>query len=425
MKMTALSRVGLPLAAIVMIGSAQAQTPPAGIGYSPGKSFDQLSWTAFVAVVAPAPAPAPTGTLTFETWATDADTFDTTPPLWPDFAKTTVVAHNEHRFQVSALARAHLPAGLKGVAPDGAGVPVSCAAPGNPGSGNFPIPAKTKPPENCVAEEVRRNRASFDYIVKYKPDGLYSQAGLTAAFAAAKPITFPKPSVEIKVDWIPVDTVAAWLNANQGARQVVVGADFVRQNYFITKQSDGTEYAMISMHISTKDRPNWLWATFEHQLNPGRCDTMGCYDDYGVPANIAAIAPNPVANTTYAACAKSPALAAQFAKAGLPAVMNNYCLKDSQIDFVSTQPKTKGQPLLDGDSVIERITANVPIAQSSCISCHAYATFAKDGCVDFKTNPGLGSPGPIGNITPQSGQKTYDFVWGLIAINFPQSCQSQ
>ena len=423
MKMKALALAALPLAAIMVVGSALAQTPPGSTAYSPGKSFDQQSWAAFVAVVTPAPVPMPSGTLTFETWATDADTFDTTPPVWPNFSTTSVAAHNEHRFQASALERAHLPAGLPGAAPGA--VPVSCAAPANPGSGNFPTPAKTKPPENCVAEEVRRNHASFDYIVKYKPDGLYSLAGLTAAFAANKPITFPKPSVEIKVDWVPVDTVAAWLNANQGARQVVVGADFVRQNYFITKQADGTEYAMISMHISTKERPDWLWATFEHQLNPGRCDTMGCFDQYGVPAAIAAIAPNPVANTTYPACTKSPALSAQFAKAGLPKVLNNYCLKDTQIDFVSTQPKTKGQALLDGDSVIERITANVPIAQSSCISCHAYASFAKDGCVDFKTNPGLGSPGPIGNITPQSGQKTYDFVWGLIAINFPQSCLSQ
>ena len=136
--------------------------------------------------------------------------------------------------------------------------------------------------------------------------------------------------------------------------------------------------------------------------------------------------PDPVANTAYPACTKSPALAAQFAKAGLAAkVWNNYCLKDTQIDFLSTQNATIGQPVLDGDSVIERITADVPIAQSSCITCHAYASFAKDGCVDFKTNPGLGSPGPIGKITPQSGQKTYDFVWGLIAINFPKACFSQ
>ena len=82
--------------------------------------------------------------------------------------------------------------------------------------------------------------------------------------AANKPITFPKAAVEIQVDWIPVDTVAAWLNANHGASHgPVVSADFVRQNYFITKQADGTEYAMTSMHISTKERPNWLWATFE------------------------------------------------------------------------------------------------------------------------------------------------------------------
>ena len=153
MKMRALTKAALPLAAFMMVGPALAQMPPGATAYSPGKSFDQQSWAAFVAVVTPAQAPAPTGTLTFETWATDADTFDTTPPVWPDVTATAVEAHNQHRFQISALSRAHLPEGLaRGwTAPDGSGVPVSCAAPANPGSGNFPTPAKTKPPSRIAS----------------------------------------------------------------------------------------------------------------------------------------------------------------------------------------------------------------------------------------------------------------------------------
>ena len=102
--------------------------------------------------------------------------------------------------------------------------------------------------------------------------------------------------------------------------------------------------------------------------NPGRCDTTGCYDDYGAPLLLSKIPPRQVANTQYPDCVKSAELHALFVKAGLPAVWNNYCLKGTQIDFVSNQLLTKGQPLLDGDSVIERITANVPMNQSSCIS---------------------------------------------------------
>jgi hypothetical protein len=178
------------------------------------------------------------------------------------------------------------------------------------------------------------------------------------------------------------------------------------------------------MHISTKQLPNWLWATFEHQLNPGRCDTMGCYDEFGVAGGGTNIEPLPTpqpgaVQNQYPACAKSPALAAMFSTAGLAAIWKNYCLKATQIDFLSTQNATIGLPVLDGDSVIERITADVPIAQSSCITCHAYAAVTTSGCVSVKDNPGLGSPAPVGlvNWSYLQKQKMYDFVWGVININ--------
>jgi len=109
-----------------------------------------------------------------------------------------------------------------------------------------------------------------------------------------------------------------------------------------------------------------------------------------------------------------------FSTAGLASVWSNYCLKATQIDFTSTQNATMGQPVIDGDSVIERVTADVPIGQSSCITCHAYAAVTEQGCVSVSNNPGLGSPGPIGlvNWAYLQKQKTYDFVWGVININF-------
>ena len=152
---------------------------------------------------------------------------------------------------------------------------------------------------------------------------------------------------------------------------------------------------------------------------------MGCFDQFGVTGSLTSIqplaTPKPGAvQNQYPACAKSPALASMFSAAGLASVWSNYCLKATQIDFLSTQNGTMGQPVLDGDSVIERITADVPIAQSSCITCHAYAAVTAQGCVSLKDNPGLGSPGPIGlvNWAYLQKQKMYDFVWGVININF-------
>lgn len=39
----------------------------------------------------------------------------------------------------------------------------------------------------------------------------------------------------------------------------------------------GVEYALVSLHVSSRQNPNWVWGTFEHAMNPGRCDSMGCW----------------------------------------------------------------------------------------------------------------------------------------------------
>lgn len=374
--------------------------------YSPGATYDQMSWQAFVSVVTPAPGGQG---LTLETWATDGDTFAPTP-TWPSGLSATALAQKP-RFQASLLARAHVPAGLRATTNVSVG---GCRYPvGNAAAGNFP----TGDQSDCIAEEVRRNRDAFDYIVN---NGLYTQLGLQNAFPGPA-INFPTSAIELKLDWVPEATLVKWLNTNN----VQTPPGFVKQNYYTVTVAGNQTYALLSMHISTKQLPNWLWATFEHQLNPGRCDTMGCFDKFGVPESGAAIAPKqtPQPGTVqnqYPACTKSPALAAMFSAAGLASVWNNYCLKATQIDFLSTQNGTMGQPVINGDSVIERITADVPIRQSSCITCHAYAAVTAKGCVSLKDNPGLASPGPIGlvNWDYLKKQKMYDFVWGVINLNF-------
>jgi hypothetical protein len=395
-------KAAMLLVIVMTTGTALAQRFTA---YSPGANYDQMSWQAFVSVMTPAPG----GILTLETWATDPDTFQATP-TWPPAGLNVAAVAERPRFQTSLLARAHVPAGLRA----GASVSVGgCSYPvGNAAAGNFP----TGSPSDCIAEEVRRNRDAFNFIVN---NGLYTQLGLQNAFAGPA-IDFPTSAIELKLDWVPEPTLIKWLNTNN----VQTPPGFVKQNYY-TVVSGGTTYALLSMHISTKQLPNWLWATFEHQLNPGRCDTMGCFDQFGVTGSNTAIAPLPTpqpgaVQNQYPACAKSQALAAMFSAGGLASVWNNYCLKATQIDFLSTQNGTIGQPVIDGDSVIERITADVPIANSSCITCHAYAAVAANGCVSLKDNPGLASPGPIGSVNWNylKTQKTYDFVWGVINLNF-------
>jgi hypothetical protein len=401
MMIRACFKVAVLLGMATMASSAQAQRFAA---YSPGVSYDQMSWQAFVSAVTPAPGGQG---LTLETWATDQDTFQPTP-TWPSGLSVAAIAERP-RFQASLLARAHVPARLSSTATATVG---NCRSPGDAAAGNFP----TGNQSDCIAEEVRRNRDSFDYIVN---NALYTQSGLANAFAGPG-INFPTTAIELKLDWVQEPTLVKWLNTNN----VQTPPGFVKENYYTTVVGS-TTYALLSMHISTKQLPNWLWATFEHQLNPGRCDTMGCYDQFGATGSgtsIAALAtPQPGAvQNQYPACAKSSALAAMFSSAHLADLWKNYCLKDTQVDFLSTQNATVGLPVLNGDSVIERITADVPIAQSSCTTCHAYAAVKTSGCVSLKDNPGLGTPGPVGlvNWAYLQKQKMYDFVWGVINVNF-------
>lgn len=387
--------LSLCLAAGLALGQP---TEPGGVGYSPGAKYDAMSWGMFIQAVAPSGT---AGLLTFETWATDAQTY-TKSPVWP----SPEGQRGAPRFQRSKLLSAHLPAGLQ-PADDTGLVPCLPPVPNTPagnqqlaafGSGNFP-------PDGCIAEEVRRNKPSFDFIVK---NNLYSQAGLVAAYenwvrsGYTQSIKFPKEAIELKVDWVPVPNLIKWL-ANNG---VTLTPAEVKQSYYVAEVSGASsDYALVGIHMSSKELPNWLWADLEHRLNPGRCDTMGCYDQFGVDPGSAAILPAAAPNTQYGACTKSKELLALFKSAQIGDVWNNYCLKGTQIDFVSP----KGQPVLLGNSVVERLNAGVPISTSSCISCHGQASFDSSG-VPFQSGE------PIGKVTVPAGYMPYDFAWGVINL---------
>lgn len=239
---------------------------------------------------------------------------------------------------------------------------------------------------------------------------LYSQSGLVAAYESwarsdySQTISFPSSAIELKADWVPVGNLITWLGNNG----VTLTPAQVSKDYYVV-EVDHAPYALVSLHMSAKVLPNWLWSDFEHQLNPGRCDTMGCYDQFGVVPKSATELPAASANSQYGDCTKSKELLALFAGSGIgtSSVWNNYCLKGTQIDYVAP----KGQPVLLGNSVIERLLAGVPISTSSCISCHTNAAFDSSGI----PNPAV-SESPIGKVTVSSGFMPYDFVWGVINV---------
>jgi len=368
------------LAGAAMLASAPAWAQGSALPW--GTSSDQLAWEVVIQVISPAGIPGSNNTV-FETWASDSDVYATTPPVWP-------APNAPKKLQPSLLDRAKLAHSrrLMMIAP---GTP--CNPPNDPGAGNFP------PPPACIAEEVRRNWDSFQNIVT---NNLHTTAGLAAAFNNPTAVNLPSSSVEVKADWVKISDMLKWIPELKTPEQV-------RQLYYTntgTVSGVTDEFALVGLAMSSKQIKDWVWMTFEHRLSPGRCDTIGCHDSFG--AVVKDVAPLPQPNQDYGPCAKTPQLRAMMDAAGIDKVWDNYCLKGSQITFVDG-----GKPTLLGNSVIERVNAGVPLNQSSCITCHSYASFDKNGAPNTGAlNNQIGQPNPA----LMQGFKPNDFIWGILAI---------
>jgi len=362
-------------------GGAVVIAVPARAGAVQGttQNSDEFLWRLFTDFAAPA-SPGHPSPVVFETWASDADTFSKSP-AWPDPARPKV-------FQASRLllARAHMPSSID----------VKCATPGNAPVGGFPTAGTPTP---CIAEEVKRNRPMFDYIVK---SSLNTKAGLQAAYKSGLAVDMPTASISVKGDWVPVQTLLQWIPA-------IGSVERARQLYYVTV-SEKTEYALVSLHMASRQNPNWVWGTLEHRLTPGRCDDLGCFDTFGALVPAVPPARNAV-NTDYGACEKTPALQALMDKNKLSSVWQSYCLKSSQVDYLAAD----GTPYALGNAVIERIVGNGTVAASSCISCHAYASFGADGAPTSAATAML-PYNPMGPPIPAvlQGSHTFSFMWGVI-----------
>ena len=246
-------------------------------------------------------------------------------------------------------------------------------------------PASTPPsndPKREICEEVRINGPLSDYISGVT---LWNRNGQEAAAKAAANIQTPPPSVEIKADWVKLKSCK---NLPQGVHIEKIGNECL---------------ALAGMHLISKLTTNWIWATFEAQnsfTNPERCQALGCNDSFGsVPAT------SNGANTDLSA-----ALSTLMTQAKLADEWKNYRLDGVQTDFVNSD----GSPNLLGNSVIEGENAGVPLAQSSCISCHAFSsvkTDGTDGLTLLISHSGFptGTPPPL----PSSDWIARDFVWSM------------
>jgi hypothetical protein len=238
-------------------------------------------------------------------------------------------------------------------------------------------------------EEIHRNRKEFDFIVHNK---FWYREGLMEAFKNNQEIMFPLGAMAVKARWKPI-------------------TDNDKPRYHWNLHA-GQPVGLIALHISSKDLPNWFWATFEHVDNPDRGKDLGCHDSFGVePKN---------------SCdgKVSEALREMLRAAGLGPEWENYKLDGTQTDFTdhTGRPTLLGNSIIEGDQGVMRT--------SSCITCHSRAAMDGGGYFLFYEKLGalpeafipdgpagyVGVPDPSWYFDPSGKRKTLQlgFTWGFL-----------
>lgn len=363
-------------------------------------SYSWLAWQLFLKVMAPT-----NGSLTFETWTEECQL--STDMVGCPGASTMAAAAKARKAPKARLLHEDV------LAKKAAGS--DCSAMVTTTLGGYAAPSNVK--QNAVfCEEVYVN----------PPEAAFLEAGLTTlagqqAYGNAHSglMNFPGTgvnlvrmaldSVEVKVDWVP---------ASSFRKPSFKCPD--PTNTLYTETINGTCYALVGIHITSKATPNWLWATFEPNnsvTNPNRCDPHlynACLDPWGTTSSQAYVKGQ--------TAPQSPILHRAMAAAHLNPAFNNYFLTGVQTKFVTDT----GRPTQLGSSFVE-FNTGVPPGHSSCITCHRYAYFNGRQPLRGKPEDNFGRP-PHGwpgigyacnqnqkdNCTPTVRNATsQDFSWVL------------
>jgi hypothetical protein len=289
--------------------------------------------------------------------------------------QTTATLHHLHGSPLALI---------KGVAPQ--------TVPGLLGGADQNCNNAGNPPKNqpnlILCEEVRENGAQQDYIAGTKLWDRRQQAKLAAAGAN---IQFPADAIEVKADWIQMSSIGI-------SDCTKLGPNFKKSLHIETIH--GNCFALVGFHLMSKVLDNWLWATFESQntiTNPNRCVALGCSDPFGS---------DPAQSDSNKPTRLTDRLEKLMDAANVPADFRNYRLDGVQVLFTDNL-----KPTLLGNSIIEGENANVPLKESSCISCHAVSSVKNDGTDGTQ----FLNVNPVGNPTPlPPGWIRRDFVWSLL-----------
>ena len=181
-------------------------------------------------------------------------------------------------------------------------------------------------PQGNLNNETRMNKAAFEFVVNNR---LHYVEGQECFHDAGKKIVFPQEAMEIKAQWRLLGDVGK------------VGKDVLNRYHWAVY--NGKIFGLSGLHITTKDVPNWLWATFEQVDNP--VPELPDVDRSGYPSSSQGRPLPPVLKNTK---------------------WEYYRLRGTNIDFTSS----KGEITILANTQMEQGFQ----MSSSCISCHARAT---------------------------------------------------
>jgi len=325
--------------------SAQASSEPEN---QYGPSFAYLAWGLFLQAMAPT-----NGSLTVETW-TEQCQLNPNMVGCPSAASVAAAAKAGGNGKLRLL---HGAPGAKKIANSDCGAMIATPIEGYPSPSNLS-------PNAMYCEEVFVSPAEASFV-KRSLTTLVDQQ--TYGNPRNGTINFPGTeqnesrlaldSLEVKVDWVPV---TSYNNPTFTCPDP--------NNSLYTETINGTCYALVAVHISSKVMPNWLWATFEPKsniTNPNRCDPKlygTCLDPWGTTSSQRYGKGQTVQ--------QSPELHQAMAEAHLNPAFSNYFLTGVQTQFVDNY----GKPIQLGNSFVE-FNQGVAPGKSSCITCHQYAHF--------------------------------------------------
>jgi hypothetical protein len=398
------SLAAILIASILVTAPTTAEELPVTQAQAAAVKFDEpaaeahLAWLFFMQVVKPT-----NGSLAFETWTEQCQL----NPLMLGCQGLSAAAGKTRTLHASQLLESlRRQRGVSLAVQKGIGCNQMQTKPLN----GYPPPSNlTSVAQFC--EEVFVNDSERDFV---KQNGLTTLVGQQAYGAAHdKAVTFPWDAIEVKADWVPTSSYTNPFSC----------PDITNKLY--TETIDGTCYALVGLHISSKSKPDWIWATFEPAssiTNPNRCDPKlysTCFDPWGTTS----ATPYGKGQTV----PQSQPLQELMAGYKLGPVFSNYYLTGVQMQFVDAN----GKPIPLGNSFTE-FNAGVNPGQASCITCHKYAYFdGKKPAPNHPENNFGGAPkgwAPIGyacnknqkgNCTPVVPNSTsQDFSWMLGLMPF-------